>query len=494
MDTVLHQKIDEVVAEFQQAVHREASSIDPTTSGVLLELERTLFGLLLQLGTALVQAFLEAFHRRAQFVQACQARANTPGHRLLGWRWTKVYDLFGGRHRLRTPYVGVERRHTRGRRRKKGCRRESGSGCYPVLEALGCLVNATPALLSEAASQLAWGPSEEAALGRLSARGIRLDASTLRRMAYTLSDEAQAARTTALEAGRPPPGMEGESLDGKRVVICFDGGRVRTRIQHRGRRRKNGHRGYDRPWRAPRLLVIYAIDGKGRKKRHELPIYDGVLTSAEELVRLMTTYLKALRASEAKLIIFIADGAPEHWQGVAALRETLGLDPEQVVEVFDWAHAVEHLTKVADACASWTEKERTRWLRKQRKRLKQGQLSAVLDALRTLCRGRRSKTLRREIAFFQQHAHRMRYDVFQEAGIPLGSGAVESGLRRIVNLRMKGPSIFWTPKNVQRMLYLRCLLLSGRWEACLRTLLCPPEHIKQTSGEKTSSLQLQQAA
>jgi len=240
--------------------------------------------------------------------------------------------------------------------------------------------------------------------------------------------------------------------------------------------------------------VIYTIDGKGRKKRCELPIYDGVLTCAEKLFGLMRTYLKALQVSQAKLIIFIADGAPEHWQGVATLQETLGLDPARVVEVFDWAHATEHLTKVADACASWTEKKRTGWLKKQRKRLKQGQLSAVLDALRTLCRGRRSQTLRREIAFFQKHAHRMRYHVFRKAGIPLGNGAVESGLRRIVNLRMKGPGIFWTPKNAQRMLFLRCLLLSGRWEASLRMLLCPTEDIKQMSGEEISPLQLREAA
>ena len=313
-------------------------------------------------------------------------------------------------------------------------------------------------------------------------------------MAYTLSEKAQAARTAALEAGRPPPGLDGERLAGQRVVVCFDGGRVRTRTPRRGRRRKTGHRGYACPWKAPRLWVIYTIDGKGRKKRHELPIYDGVLTCAEKLFGLMTSYLTALGASEAKLIIFIADGAPEHWDGVAALREALGLDPDRVVEVYDWAHAVEHLTRVADACASWTEQQRTRWLKKQRTRLKQGQLSAVLDALRTLCRGRRTQPLRREIAFFQKHAHRMRYDAFRKAGIPLGSGAVESGLRRVVNLRMKGPGIFWTPKNAQRMLYLRCMLLSGRWEAVLRALLCPKEEVTQASQNETASWQIRQAA
>lgn len=76
------------------------------------------------------------------------------------------------------------------------------------------------------------------------------------------------------------------------------------------------------------------------------------------------------------------------------------------------------------------------------KTLKQGQIRAVLEALKSLCQERRAKTLRREIVFFRQHAHRMRYGAFRKKGIPLGSGAVESGLQRIVNLRMKGPPIF----------------------------------------------------
>jgi hypothetical protein len=488
MDSALHQRIDVAVGEFQATVHQRASKIDPTAPGVLLDLERTLFAGLMKLGTALVLAFLEAFHRRTEWVKGCQERAKTPGQRLLGWRCTRVYDLFGGRQRVRTPYVGVDRRHQPGRRRKPGRRGPSGSGGYPVLATLGCRVNATPALLGEAASQLAWGPTEKAALSRLSARGIRLDNSTLRRMVYTLADQAQATRTAALQAGRLPPGVEGESLAGKRAVICFDAGRVRTRTRRRGRRRKNRYRGFDRPWRAPRLLVIYPIDEKGQPQRSALPLYEGVLTSAQELFTLMQAYLAALHASEAQLLIFLANGAVEHWQRVADLQAGLGLDPTRVVEVLDWAHAVEHLATAAEACATWTSQERSRWLKKQRQRLRQGQLAAVLDALQRLCRGRRAPTLRREIAFFQQHAGRMRYDAFRKAGIPIGSGAVESGLRRVVNLRMKGPSIFWIPENVQRMLYLRCQLLSGRWETFLRALLCPGREANRVPTEETSSL------
>ena len=472
MDSVLHSRIDELVEDFRDRLHQQA---DQTTLGpgtALLELERTLFGLLMALGASLVMAFLEAFHRNRAWVSACQEKVVQKGLRNDGWRVTRLYLLFGGRHTIRTPYALLDRRGHPGPKRGWGRRGPTGTGSFPVLEALGCRANATPALLWEVGSQLGWGPSEDAALGRLSDRGIPLDNQTLRRFFRVLSDEALQQRTKALLEGRLPAGLQNETLAGKRVVITFDAGRVRMRRQRRGRRRKNGHHGFDRPWQAPRLLVIYTVDEKGQKKRQELPIYDGVITSSERLFELMKQYLLALQASKADLLVFIADGAPEHWDGVAALVEALGLDPKRVVEIFDWAHATEHLTNTIDACGKLTDEERTHWLNTQRKRLKKGRLQAVLSALKTLCRGRRAAQIRKQIIFFEQHAHRMRYAEFRKAGLPIGSGAVESAIRRVVNLRMKGPGIFWTPENAQRMLFIRCQLLSGRWQGFIRELLC----------------------
>jgi len=47
--------------------------------------------------------------------------------------------------------------------------------------------------------------------------------------------------------------------------------------------------------------------------------------------------------------------------------------------------------------------------------------------------------------------------------LPLGSGAVESAIRRVVNLRLKGPCIFWHRENANKMLMLRSFYKAGRW-------------------------------
>ena len=49
-------------------------------------------------------------------------------------------------------------------------------------------------------------------------------------------------------------------------------------------------------------------------------------------------------------------------------------------------------------------------------------------------------------------------------GLPRGSGAVESAIRRVINLRIKGASIYWLPESVDAILLLRSFYKSGQME------------------------------
>ena len=58
----------------------------------------------------------------------------------------------------------------------------------------------------------------------------------------------------------------------------------------------------------------------------------------------------------------------------------------------------------------------------------------------------------------------MRYKDFRSKNLPIGSGAVESAVRRIINLRMKGPGILWLKENAEKMLLMRSYLKAGLWD------------------------------
>ena len=73
--------------------------------------------------------------------------------------------------------------------------------------------------------------------------------------------------------------------------------------------------------------------------------------------------------------------------------------------------------------------------------------------------------------YFVKNIRRMQYAAFRWLNLPTGSGCVESAIRRVINLRLKSPGIFWKRETAEVMLFLRSTLLCGRWHNMLEHLL-----------------------
>ena len=166
----------------------------------------------------------------------------------------------------------------------------------------------------------------------------------------------------------------------------------------------------------------------------------------------------------ADQVLFVADGA--RWIGdrVKPLLAALGLKASQHFELIDFYHAVEHLSAFARLKPRWSTLERDNWVRKQRRRLRRGHIEAVVEELRLECKGTKSALLRRERDYFIRNQMRMHYGKVSDAQMPIGSGAMESSIRRVVNMRLKGAGIFWNEDTANEMLMLRCYYKAGRWD------------------------------
>ena len=418
--------------------------------------------------------------------EARQAAPYPMRHR--GWRNTPVSFLGGVRLMMWTPYLSEDRTGRPGPTRGVGRRGPAGGGSFPVLEALGIFWQATPALYSEVARQVVRSASCAEAHRALAERGIEIDEKTVRTLALKVGDEALRQRQRRIEAASEGQVFNNE-FAGKRIVIGTDGGRVRLREGgDRGRRNKSGYRRFRTPWREPKLIVAYVIDGKGRKVKDSLSVYDGTLGDADATFELLISELLLRGAARAKQVILTADGARWIWNRADALAEALGLRPKQLVKVADYYHAVEHLSAIADLRAGWSDAERQSWVRKMRRRLKKGKVDSVIEAARGFARGRNAAKIRTEIAYFEDRREFMRYGEFRRRRIPRGSGATESAVRRVINLRLKGPSIFWRAENAERMLHMRAYYKAGRWsELMLRVMYRSP-------GGKTASIPAQATA
>jgi hypothetical protein len=98
----------------------------------------------------------------------------------------------------------------------------------------------------------------------------------------------------------------------------------------------------------------------------------------------------------------------------------------------------------------------------------QGEVAQVITAVRDLCRGRNSKAIRKHREYFIKNQHRMAYARLMALKLPIGSGAIESAVRRVVNLRLKGSSLFWCRASAEAILLLRSYYKAGRWNMLKR--------------------------
>jgi hypothetical protein len=251
------------------------------------------------------------------------------------------------------------------------------------------------------------------------------------------------------------------------VVISTDGGRVRIRTNKKGKRTKKGRRRYRTDWREPKLLAIYIVDEDGKIDRSFTPVLDGTLKGPDAVFGLIEQYLSQLGIDEATKVLFIADGATWIWKRVGAMFKRLGLKPEQCMELVDFYHVVEHLHTLAGLKKkNWSKKQKRGWVTRQTNRLKRGEVEAFTEAVRKFSKGQRSKDWRRERDYLLRNAKagRLDYGLAREQQLPIGSGIIESTVRRILNLRMKGASIFWTKDNAEDMILLRAYYKSGYWQ------------------------------
>lgn len=389
-----------------------------------------------------------------------------------GSRSVSVRLASGGKVDLDVGYLIVDRRRLPGRRRGLGRRGASGSGSYPVLERLGIEKGATPLLREMCVEQMVLSHSFEAAATQLLGRGVKLCPKALENLGQAAAGAlVQVREAQALEAPEPGPLPTGP-LAGHRVMVSADGGRVKTRRPHRqGRRKKNGRRGVVPEWREPRGFYIAILDENGRPHREHTPWLDASIRDADGLVQLLAARLIELGVAYAAEVVVIADGATWFWDRLDDLLKQVGLDGSKVTRVLDFYHACEYLTKALDLCRNLKAWERRELFKKLRRLLRGGQLKSLFSQLRDLARGRRARDVNKAIAYLRKRKAMLRYDLFDAQKLPLGSGPMESAIRRMINLRFKGPSIMWRVENVERLLHVRALALTRRLrEAFLATL------------------------
>jgi hypothetical protein len=369
---------------------------------------------------------------------------------------------------------------------------EKVPGVYLELAQFGFGKGCSPGLQSKVARQAALCPSFVFAQQELEREGVEMDEKTVRRIAGQCGEGLLRLRVEELllwREGKLPAGAE---LAGKRVSVQIDGGRSRIRGDLRdvaivpeatdadglpvenapGRSRKQPRKTFDAEWREPKLLVIFEHDEHGRMVKKSQATLDGTFLGPDALAELVAMHLHRLGAAKALSVTFVADGGVWIWERVPMIVRLAKLEGIPIHEVLDCYHAAHHIS-LALAAMGLNDQDRMPLYREHRTLLRNGQWRRVVEELTGLAEGEpKDSGVWTEIAYLKKHgeAGRLKYPTFRALGVPMGSGAIESNIRRAVNRRLKGNSIFWREPNAEAMLQLRAQVLTNRWDKRLEQL------------------------
>ena len=138
---------------------------------------------------------------------------------------------------------------------------------------------------------------------------------------------------------------------------------------------------------------------------------------------------------------------------------------EQSCYLIDFMHLTGYLAPAAPRCV--TEAHAT-WLAQQKELMLAGKVTEVLDNLGPHCEPEaipdKEAPVRVCCRYLSNRPEQFDYPRALGAGLPIGSGEIESAHRYIIQKRLKLAGAWWDRANAQAMLALRTLRANGGWD------------------------------
>jgi hypothetical protein len=274
--------------------------------------------------------------------------------------------------------------------------------------------------------------------------GVTLSRSSVRRittragMALAVVEQAEVDQVRATLPPAPPgPARQQVSVDGAMVPIV--GGE----------------------WREVKTMVIGDLEAGNAGQAGQLTYVSRIL-EADRFADLATGELHRRGTFAAETVVAVADGA-------AWCQQFYAYHLPDAMRILDFPHAAEHLSRVAQACfgPGLTAED---WGRTQRAHLLAGRAEAVCQAVSAVPVTHAPnpteayRVMRQVGNYLRERLPQLAYADFLAAGYPIGSGAVESANKRVVEARLKGAGMHWTVANANALLALRGALCSQRWD------------------------------
>ncbi len=180
--------------------------------------------------------------------------------------------------------------------------------------------------------------------------------------------------------------------------------------------------------------------------------YVAQLGNSKDFTKIMDDLIESY-GNLSKRLIFISDGAiwKKNWIADAF---------PDALSILDYYHACEHLHQFSNGFFKSKEAEQ-KWTTEQKELLLRSEVTAVLKNIKAIAKNNEADEL---IAYYEGNKDRMDYQKYKTMGCGIiGSGAIESAHRTVIQKRMKLSGQRWSKQGAQNMLNLRVINKNQQW-------------------------------
>lgn len=165
-------------------------------------------------------------------------------------------------------------------------------------------------------------------------------------------------------------------------------------------------------------------------------------------------------------LVFITDGAT--W-----IKNWIEDSYPESIAILDYYHACEHLHNfVENGMKAEVEENKKKWFKEQKELLFESGVEQVIKNIELTNAKKTEKE--KVINYYQTNIRRMDYKTYRDLGCGIiGSGAIESAHRTVIQKRMKLSGQHWSRHGANNMLRLRVISMNKQWGKVINLLRKP---------------------
>jgi Uncharacterised protein family (UPF0236) len=181
--------------------------------------------------------------------------------------------------------------------------------------------------------------------------------------------------------------------------------------------------------------------------------YVAQLRNSKDFTKTMDNLIESFGKLDNRLI-FISDGAT--W-----IKNWIEDAFPNTISILDYYHACEHLHEFSNSFFKDREVEQ-KWTTQQKELILSSQVVEVMKNIKAIAP--KNKAADKLIAYYEGNKDRMDYQKYKQLGCGIiGSGAIESAHRTVIQKRMKLSGQRWSKQGAQNMLNLRVIDKNQQW-------------------------------